>query len=91
MEEHLENINFEIALKKITKLTKHNNQLIDKIEELESKLNKENKIVIPKNINYKERFKAVSKEADAAIARFTNKLRKEIGNAKSKQSKRQSV
>ena len=32
-------LNFEIALEKIDTLTKHNNQLLDKIDDLEIKLN----------------------------------------------------
>ena len=93
MNETLSNINFEIALEKIEKLTQHNNQLLDKIEELENKL-KEDKNGWDTNtppVNTKERFQKLSNAADAAMKRFTTKLRKELDDAKSKQSQRQSV
>ena len=80
--------NFENAIEIIDKLTKDNNALLDKIEELEVKLNKP--ITIKKE-PVRSRFNAVSKEADAAMKRFTNKLRKELKNAKSKQSQGQPV
>jgi Ni,Fe-hydrogenase maturation factor len=85
-------LNFEIALEKIDTLTQHNNQLLDTIEDLEvrlelAKLNLPNK---PETAT--TRYNDISKEADAAMKRFTNKLTKEIDkNAKSKQSKRQPV
>ena len=78
--------NFENAITIIDKLTKDNNALLDKIEELEAKLNK------PITIEHKpisRRFNEVSKEADAAMKRFTSKLRKGLKNAKSKQSQGQ--
>ena len=37
------------------------------------------------------RFKKISEKADAAMKRFTAKLRKELPNAKSKQSKGQPI
>ena len=80
--------NFENAIKIIDKLTKDNNALLDKIEELEAKLNKPIKI---KNEPIRSRFDEVSKEADTAMKRFTTKLRKELKNAKSKQSQGQPV
>ena len=80
--------NFENAIAIIDRLTKENHQLLDRVEELEVKLNKPMKI---KKEPIKSRFNAVSKEADAAMKRFTNKLRKELDNAKSKQSQGQSV
>jgi len=80
--------NFENAIEIIDKLTKDNNALLDKVEMLESKLNKPT-VTTRKPI--KSRFNAVSQEADAAMKRFTAKLRKEVKDAKSKQSKRQSV
>tara|TARA_R110000824_G_scaffold326801_3_gene513744 strand:- start:904 stop:1209 length:306 start_codon:yes stop_codon:yes gene_type:complete len=80
--------NFENAITIIDKLTKDNNALLDKIEELEIKLDKP--ITIKKQ-PISSRFNAVSKEADTAMKRFTAKLRKELDNAKSKQSKRQPV
>ena len=87
-------LNFEIALIKIDTLTKHNNELLDKVDELESQLEKakltvDNEIIepyIPQN-----KFHDVSKEADAAMKRFTTKLRKGLSNAKSKQSQGEPV
>ena len=86
--------NFETALIKIDTLTKHNNELLDKVDELESQLEKakltvDNEIIepyIPQN-----KFHDVSKEADAAMKRFTTKLRKGLSNAKSKQSQGEPV
>ena len=80
--------NFENAIEIIDKLTKDNNALLDKIEKLEIKLNKP--ITIKKE-PVRSRFNAVSKEADAAMKRFTTKLRKELKDAKSKQGQRKSV
>jgi len=80
--------NFENAIEIIDKLTKDNNALLDKIEELEAKLNKP---ITIKNQPISARFHQASKEADAAMKRFTAKLRKELNNAKSKQSQRQPV
>ena len=85
-------LNFEIALEKIDTLTKHNNQLLDKIDDLEVKLNLAKFDVSSEPETTTNRYNAISKEADAAMKRFTNKLTKEINkNAKSKQSKRQPV
>ena len=80
--------NFENAITIIDKLTKDNNALLDRIEELEAKLNKP---ITIKQKPISSRFNEVSKEADAAMKRFTAKLRKELNNAKSKQSQGQSV
>ena len=80
--------NFENAIEIIDKLTKDNNALLDKIEELEAKLNKP---ITIKNQPISARFHKASKEADAAMKRFTTKLRKELKNAKSKQSQGQPV
>ena len=80
--------NFENAIEIIDKLTKDNNALLDKIEELEVKLNKP--ITIKKQ-PISSRFNKVSEEANAAMKRFTTKLRKELDNAKSKQSQGQPV
>ena len=84
--------NFQIALEKIETLTEHNNELLDTIDRLEKQLKREN-IKITHSLREPEsnRFKKVSEEADAAMKRFSNKLRKELSNAKSKQSKRKSV
>ena len=80
--------NFENAIEIIDKLTKDNNALLDKIEELEAKLNKP---ITIKNQPISARFHKASEEADAAMKRFTAKLRKELKNAKSKQSQGQPV
>ena len=80
--------NFENAIEIIDKLTKDNNDLIDKLEVAESKLNKP--ITIPRE-PIRSRFNKVSEEANAAMKRFTTKLRKELDNAKSKQSQGQPV
>ena len=84
--------NFEIALEKIDTLTKQNNELLDKIDELEVKLeNLRSPYPIEPN-TATTRYNNISREADAAMKRFTTKLKKEISkNAKSKQSQRQPV
>ena len=91
-------LNFEIALEKIDTLTKQNNELLDTIDQLEIQLKEtaselNNRIVKPLTVDdlREERFNTVNKEADAAMKRFTAKLRKEIKNAKSKQSQGQPV
>ena len=80
--------NFENAIEIIDKLTKDNNALLDKIEELEAK---QNRPITIKNQPISDRFHKASEEADAAMKRFTAKLRKELNNAKSKQSQGQPV
>ena len=80
--------NFENAIEIIDKLTKDNNALLDKIEELEVKLNKP---VTIKREPIRSRFNQVSEGANAAMKRFTTKLRKELKDAKSKQSQGQPV
>ena len=80
--------NFENAIAIIDRLTEENHELLDRIEELEAKLNKP--ITIKKQ-PISNRFHKASEEADAAMKRFTNKLRKGLNNAKSKQSQGQPV
>ena len=80
--------NFENAIEIIDKLTRDNNALLDKIEALEAK---QNKPITIKNEPISDRFHKVSEEAAAAMKRFTAKLRKELDNAKSKQSQGQPV
>ena len=81
--------NFENAIEMIDRLTKDNNSLLDKIEELESRLNTPS-VTRTKPIH--SRFAEASKEADAAMKRFTDKLRKGANkNGKSKQSEGQPV
>ena len=91
-------LNFEIALEKIDTLTKHNNELLDIIDELEFQLKEvtielNNKAVKPLELDNirQKRFNDVNIEADAAMKRFTTKLKRELKNAKSKQSQRQPV
>ena len=85
-------LNFEIALEKIDTLTKHNNELLDKIDELEIKLEKARSpepIVPDTTIT---RYNAISRKAEKAMKRYTAKLKKEIDkDAKSKQSQGQQV
>ena len=91
--------NFEIALEKIDTLTKQNNELLDTVDQLEIQLKETSselngRIVKPLTVDdlRTERFNTVNKEADAAMKRFTNKLRKESHkNGKSKQSQGQPV
>ena len=85
--------NFQIALDKIEALTEHNNELLDTVDRLEKQL-KDNSIIATHALKEPEdnRFQKVSDEADAAMKRFTAKLRKELSNnAKSKQGQRKSV
>ena len=80
--------NFENAIAIIDRLTEENHKLLDRIEELEAKLNKP--ITIKKQ-PISDRFYEASEEANAAMKRFTAKLRKGLNNAKSKQSQGQPV
>ena len=80
--------NFENAIEMIDKLTKDNNALLDRIEELEIQLNKP---VTTKRKPISDRFYKAEAEAEAAMKRFTAKLRKGLKNAKSKQSQGQPV
>jgi benzoyl-CoA reductase/2-hydroxyglutaryl-CoA dehydratase subunit BcrC/BadD/HgdB len=81
-------LNFEIALEKINTLTKHNQALMDKIQTLEYKLSQSNVVI---EDTPQRRFDNVSKEADDAMNRYKQFLRKEFKNAKSKQSEGQPV
>ena len=85
--------NFQIALEKIEALTEQNNELIDTIERLEEQL-KNQSSEMTHNLRKPEsnKFRRISEEADAAMKRFSAKLRKELSkNGKSKQGKRQPV
>ena len=84
--------NFQIALDKIETLTEQNNELLDTIDRLEKQLT-DNKIEKTHTLREPQdnRFTRLSEEADAAMKRFTTKLKKELSNAKSKQSKREPV
>ena len=85
--------NFQIALEKIETLTQQNNELLDQIDRLETQLKNAGEITThglrePKD----SKFEHISKEADAAMERFTNKLRKELKkNGKSEQGKGEPV
>ena len=87
-------LNFQIALDKIETLAQQNNELLDRVDELEKQLKDatdelNNCITHPLE---DKRFNNASAEADAAMKRFTAKLKKEINkNAKSKQSQGQPV
>ena len=87
-------LNFQIALDKIETLAHQNNELLDRVDELEKQL-KEATDELNSYITHPledKRFNNASAEADAAMKRFTAKLKKEINkNAKSKQSKGQPV
>jgi len=86
-------LNFEIALEKIDTLTKHNNELLDKIDNMENQIDillLSDRDMQPETTT--TRYNDISRKAEAAMKRFTGKLRKEIDkNAKSKQSKRQPI
>ena len=84
--------NFENAVEMIDKLTKDNNSLLDKIEELETKLYNKLKPSIIIKEPLQSRFAEISKEAKTAMERYNAKLKKEIDkDAKSKQSQGQPV
>ena len=83
--------NFQIALEKIETLTEQNNELLDQIDRLEIQL-KNTEITHGLREPKSSRFEHISKEADAAMERFTNKLRKELKkNGKSEQGQREPV
>ena len=85
-------LNFEIALEKIGTLTKQNNELLDRIEELEIKLEGSRLPPIIQLDTATVRYNNISREADAAMKRFTTKLKKELKkNGKSKQSQGESI
>ena len=77
---------FEIALEKIEELTKINNKLRKHIFELESNTS----TVIIKS-DSRNRTEAIFREADKAMKKYTNNLRKEFPRAKPKQTKRKSI
>tara|TARA_R100000458_G_scaffold18800_2_gene16428 strand:+ start:790 stop:1080 length:291 start_codon:yes stop_codon:yes gene_type:complete len=87
--------NFEIALEKVDVLTEHNERLMDIIANLEYKLAQSKEPVITpepeQNLNNNKRLQEISEGAERAIERYKQFLNKEFPNAKSKQSKRQSV
>ena len=85
--------NFQIALDKIEELTNQNNELLDMIDRLEIQL-KDNKVELTHELREprNNKFQTIANEADAAMKRFTAKLKKETNNnAKSKQAKGKSI
>ena len=85
--------NFQIALEKIEALTEQNNELLDTVDKLEEQLKTQN-LEVTHNLREPStnKFKKVSEEADAAMKRFSSKLRKELTkNGKSKQGQGKSV
>ena len=86
-------LNFEIALEKIDTLTKHNNELLDKIDNMENQIDillLSDRDMQPETAT--TRYNDISRKAEAAMKRFTAKLKKELNkNAKSKQSQGQPV
>ena len=82
-------LNFEIALEKINTLSKHNQELMDKVQDLEYEISQSKNEI--KASTPEDRFNDVSSEAEAAMKRYKQFLRKEFPRAKSKQSKRQPV
>ena len=83
-------LNFEIALEKIDTLSKHNQVLMDKVQDLEYELS-QSKIQMTEPSSSENRFHDITTEADEAMKRYKQFLRKEFPNAKSKQSKGQPV
>ena len=89
--------NFEKALETIQTLSDQNEELMDKIQELENKVSSlaTDKIKIdPINkveIKNDDRLNEISKGAEKAMKRYKQFLKKEFPNAKSKQTERQSV
>jgi thymidylate kinase len=84
-------LNFEIALEKIDTLSKHNQELMNKVEELQFKIRESYTDTIIKTSTPASRFNNISADADAAMKRYKQFLKKEFTNAKSKQSKGQPV
>ena len=76
-------LNFEIALEKIDTLTKQNIHLMNKVEELESKLLNRPKVNIRPSTPH-TRFEDITKGADEAMKKYQTFLRKEFPSAKSK-------
>ena len=84
-------LNFEIALDKIDTLSKHNQSLLDKIQDLEYQLSQSKiKINIPSETP-EARFNSITEGADKAMNRYKVYLKKEFTNVKSKQSQGQPV
>ena len=83
-------LNFEIALEKIDTLSEHNQALLDKVQDLEFQLS-QSQTEISKPSSSEDRFHNITIEADRAMKRYKEYLKKEFKNAKSKQSQGQPV
>jgi len=84
-------LNFEIALERIGTLSEQNQSLMDRVQDLEYKLSESNNEIKLEPTTPESRLHDTNAEAEAAMKRYKQFLRKEFPNAKSKQSKRQSV
>ena len=84
-------LNFEIALEKINTLTKQNNELLDSLDQLEIQLKEAKSSNITKPETATTRYNNISREADKAMKRYKEYLKKAFKSVKSKQSKRQPV
>ena len=86
---------FQIAINEIEKLTEERQALLSIIKKQEREIKSLNKrmedasMQIPESNNNKGLYKleAMMQESKDAMTRYTNNLRKEIDNAKSKQNK----
>ena len=84
--------NFEKAFETIEALSKQNEALMDQVQDLKFQLSLSKNEIKPTSVNINEnRYEEISKGAEAAMKRYQQFLKKEFPNAKSKQSKRQSV
>ena len=87
---------FQIAIDEIKKLTEEKQALLSIIKKQEREIKSLNERMenvsnaIPESNNNKGLYKleAMMQESKDAMTRYTNNLRKEIDNAKSKQNKR---
>ena len=83
-------LNFEIALERIDTLSEHNQELMDRVQNLEYELS-QSKTEITESSSSENRFHDITSRADEAMKRYKEYLKKECKNAKSKQSQRQPV
>ena len=87
---------FQIAIDEIKKLTEEKQALLEIIKKQEISIQNLNewindvKLEIPPTNNKKGLYgvESMLRESNAAMKRYTDKLKKEIDNAKSKQNKR---
>ena len=83
-------LNFEIALERIDTLSEHNQELMDRVQNLEYELS-QSKTEITESSSSENRFHDITSRAEEAMKRYKQFLRKEFKNAKSKQSQGQPV